>query len=437
VEAAVHRVRAGERIAPVLRQAEPGDTVWLEEGEYRENLVIEVPVTLTGENYPHLRGGYEDTVIHVKAAGTVIEGLRVSEAGTRLVEDMACILVEADSVTVRNNRIDEPLHGIYVKGGSGVQIEGNRIEGRSDLVEEDRGNGIHLWNSSDNRIERNEIVNVRDGIYFSFADDTIVAENQIRHVRYGLHYMYSNRNTFEDNLFERNVAGAALMYSSDIDFYRNVFGRCRGFRAYGILYQSMEDTRAEHNLILDNSRGIFLNNSARNFLLHNDVVENDLAIQLNGDGGGNVIAGNNFINNLTELLLDIGQVTIEWSDEGGGNFWTGYSGYDLDGDGVGDRPHPIQNVFQVLESETPEVRFYLLSVVAEVLDVAERALPILDLERTEDSVPRIRPLRNDEVPWHRVEKSYRHRSPAAAGVFFLASALPLLMLLRISRRHPG
>jgi nitrous oxidase accessory protein len=433
--AEVLRVEAGEKIAPVLERASAGDTVWLAEGEYRENLVIDTPVTLTGEGYPHIRGGYEGVVIHVTAPGTVIAGLRISEAGTRLSADMACILVEADSVILRDNRIDEPLHGIYVKGASGALIQGNRIEGRLDLIEEDRGNGIHLWNSRDNRLEDNEILNVRDGIYFSFADHTRVSRNQIHRVRYGLHYMYSNHNTFEDNLFVSNVAGAALMYSNDIRFFRNVFARCRGFRAYGILYQSMDDTLAEGNLILDNSRGLFFNNSARNQLRHNDVVDNDLAIQLNGDGGGNLIAGNNFINNLSELLLDVGQVTIRWADDEGGNYWSGYSGFDLDGDGIGDRPHTIQNAFQLLASDYPGVRFYLFSLVAQILDAAEKALPILNLERARDEAPRFRPLVNPDVPWSRVQRRYRRPSLPAAGLFLVTATMPLLLLLRMSRRR--
>lgn len=432
--AEVHRISVGEKITPVLQQAKPGDTLWLEEGEYAENLVIEVPVTVTGESRPHIRGGYQGIPLHIKAPGTVIDGLRVSEAGTRLMEDMACILIEADGVTVRDTVIDEPLHGIYVKAGNGTRIEGNRIRGRTDLIEEDRGNGIHLWNSRDNIIHDNEIHLVRDGIYFSFADSTVVTQNHIHRVRYGLHYMYSNHNVFEDNLFENSVAGAALMYSSDIKFLRNVFARCRGFRSYGILYQSMEDTDAEHNLILDNSRGIFLNNSARNSLVHNDVVDNDLAIQLNGDGGGNVVAGNNFINNLSELLLDVGRPEIEWEDAEGGNYWSDYRGYDIDGDGIGDRPHTIQNVFQVLESNYPEVRFYLFSLAAQMLELAEQALPILELGKAQDLLPRFRPVDNERVPWVRVEQSYHRGNRGAALVYLVATVAPLLLLFRIGRR---
>lgn len=418
-----------------MAAAVAGDTVVLAPGEYFENLVIEVPVTLTGEGRPHLRGGYESSVVHVKAPGTVIRGLRISEAGTNLMQDMAGVLVEADDVTLEDNEIREPLHGIYVKGGSRILIAGNRIEGRGDLIEEDRGNGIHIWNSRDNRIENNEILTSRDGIYFSFADTTSVTGNHIHHVRYGLHYMYSNHNVFEDNLFERSVAGAALMYSKDIRFLRNVFARCRGFSSYGLLYQSMEETLSEHNLILDNSRGVFINNSSSSTLRFNDLVDNDLAVQLNGDGIGNVMSGNNFVHNLSDLLLDVGSVDIEWTDSQGGNYWSGNRGFDLDGDGIGDRPYTIQNVFQVLENDYPEVRFYLFSLAAQILEMAERTLPILALGRARDDAPLMRPIPNPEVPWSRAQAGYSQASWTAALVYLMCMTLPMLWLWRRGRQQ--
>ena len=340
--AAVHVVPQGGSIAEALRQVSPGDTVRLTGTEYYENLVVDVPIALIGEGMPSIRGGYQGNVVHVTAPGTVIEGVHVREASPLLTKDMACILIEADSVTVRDSVISESLHGIYVKAGNGTRILGNRIQGRLDLIEADRGNGIHLWNSRDNLILDNEIFNVRDGIYFSFAHFTTVERNRIHHVRYGLHYMYSNDNAFADNLFERNVAGAALMYSEGILFERNTFARCRGYRAYGILLQSVERVTARSNLILDNSRGIFMNNANDNSFEHNDVVDNDLALQLNGGCNGNRIVRNNFLDNLSELLLDVSDRDTEWADDAGGNHWSRYRGYDLDGNGLGDVavPHP-------------------------------------------------------------------------------------------------
>ena len=431
--ATVHEIPAGGSIAAALERAEPGDTLHLADGTYRENIIVDVPVTLTSDGSATIRGGYQGNVVHVTAAGTVIEGLHITEAGPHLTKDMACVLVEADDVTIRNCTVTESLHGIYVKAGNRVNILGNTIEGRLDLIEADRGNGIHLWNSIENRIIDNEIFNVRDGIYFSFADSTKIERNHIHHARYGLHYMYSNDNSFFDNLFENNVAGAALMYSEDIVFARNTFASCRGFRAYGLLLQSMSRVTAKANLILDNSRGIFMNNTDDSLIELNDVVDNDLAIQLNGGCDGNRFVRNNFINNLSDLLLDVSDLETQWADVDGGNYWSSYRGYDLDGDGAGDLPFPIQNVFQILETKVPEVRFYLLSPAAEVLKAAERALPILRLGDAEDPLPAMFPVANREVPW---EESAAHTGSGSAMwamIFLAGTALPVAGLWRLGQ----
>ena len=438
--AAVREVPAGGSISAVLAGAEAGDTVYLVSGIYHENIVVDVPVTLTGAPGAEIRGGYETNVVHITAPGTVVEGLHVAEAGPHLTKDMACILIEADDVTIRNTRVSESLHGIYVKAGHRIEISGNTISGRLDLIESDRGNGIHLWNSTGNRILDNEIFNVRDGIYFSFAHNTEISRNHIHNVRYGLHYMYSNENDFFDNLFENNVAGAALMYSEDIIFARNTFARCRGFRSYGILYQSMSRVTATSNLVIDNSRGIFMNNADSCLIKGNDIVDNDLAIQLNGGCDGNAFVGNNFINNLSELLLDVSDRKTDWADARGGNYWNRYRGYDLDHDGLGDVPFSIQNVFQVLESKVPEVRFYLLSPAAEVLKAAEQALPILRLGDSEDPLPKILPLDNHEVPWDVVSGRSEGGSLVAAGAFVVGSTVPMAGLWffgRPRRRRRG
>ena len=441
--AAVHEIPAGGSITAALEKAKPGDTIRLTGGTYHENIVVDVPVTLTSDSGATIRGGYEGNVVHITAPGTVLEGLHIAEASPRLTKDMSCILIEADDVTIHGCTVTESLHGIYVKAGNRVEILGNTIEGRLDLIEADRGNGIHLWNSSGNRIIENEIFNVRDGIYFSFANSTTIERNHIHHVRYGLHYMYSNDNSFYDNLFENNVAGAALMYSEDIVFARNTFARCRGFRAYGILLQSMSRVTARENLIVDNSRGIFMNNADSCVIESNDVVNNDLAIQLNGGCDGNLFVRNNFINNLSDLLLDVSDLETRWADAGGGNYWSSYRGYDLDRDGTGDLPYPIQNVFQILETRVPEVRFYLLSPAAEVLKAAERALPILRLGDAQDPRPAMFPIENLEVPW---EKSTTSGDGSAvwAMIFLAGTALPVAGLWRFgqprrrdSRRKAG
>jgi nitrous oxidase accessory protein len=246
--------------------------------------------------------------------------------------------------------------------------------------------------------------------------------------------MYSNHNTFIGNLFEWNVAGAALMYSEDIVLRENTFARSRGFRAYGVLYQSMNRVTARSNLILDNSRGIFVNNSTHNLFQENDVVDNDLAIQLNGGSDYTEFLQNNFINNLSELLQDVSDIEITWADETGGNYWSDHGGYDLDGDGWGDQPFSIQNAFQVMESSTPEVRFYLLSPAARILELAENTLPILDLGGAQDPSPLMKPNENSDVRWDMVSTDRTDPAMIWAGFYLLLTFAPLAGTILNARR---
>jgi nitrous oxidase accessory protein len=427
------RVSNGQLISESLHKASPGDTILVDGGQYKENLIIDRPITIRGINNPTISGNFNTHVILIKAKGTCIEGLIITESGTRLMEDMACVRVEADSVIIHNNIITKPLHGIYVKGGSYTTITKNKIEGRLDLIPEDRGNGIHLWNSKNNILASNTISDVRDGIYFSFAHQTEVSDNHIYNVRYGLHYMYSDENIFTNNIFENNVAGAALMYSQKIEFYKNIFARCRGFRAYGILYQSMDRSIAQHNLIIDNSRGVFFDNCNTNQFINNDVIDNDLALQLMGNGEDNSILQNNFLNNLGSLVMDVKKTSTTWFDKSGGNYWTSYKGYDLDSDGWGDLPHTIQNVFQVLESEIPEIRFYLHSPSAEILEIAEQALPILELGLEKDDAPLMRAVNNKDIPWDKTEVLQAGSNPGLAILFIVFASLILLFLYRFNK----
>jgi nitrous oxidase accessory protein len=191
----------------------------------------------------------------------------------------------------------------------------------------------------------------------------------------------------------------------------------------------MQGVEVRSNLVLDNSRGIFLNNSDDNLIANNDVVDNDLAIQLNGGCDGNRFVRNNFLDNLSELLLDVSDRETQWADADAGNHWSRYRGYDLDRDGIGDVPFGIQNVFQIMEGKVPEVRFYLLSPAADLLEVAERALPILNLGEAEDPRPLMAPIENREVPWAEAGTADRRPSPLWAGMYLaVALAVPGFLL---------
>ena len=432
VRASTIVVGSAEEFKSALTETGVADTILLEPGFYAGQFVVSSPGVIIGTAGVVIDGEGVTDVLIVSADSVVLQKLTVQNSGTRLLKDHAGIKVTGSHVEIAGCTIRDNLHGIYVKAGNYINIRDNTIRGRDNIQESDRGNGIHLWNTTGNVVINNDISGARDGIYFSFADRTEVVNNRIHHLRYGLHYMYSDENSFEGNLFTYNVAGSALMYSKQISFKGNVFAHSRGLRAYGILLQSVEHCTAENNLILDNTKAVFLDDANYNRFVSNDIVQNDLAVQINASCDDNIIAHNNFLSNLSEVSMD-GSVmsTTEWQVDGTGNFWSAYEGWDLDGNGVGDIPYQLQSVFEYMEMNDPAVRFYLHSPASHLLAVAEKRLPILRKSVREDKLPLFRPANNEAVPWQMLEGQEAGSSAVHLAFWSLAILVPAGLMWRM------
>jgi len=153
-------------IATALAAAEPGDTVRVAAGVYRERLVIDVPLTLVGQGRPVIDGGGTGTVIELRAPA-VVRGFTVRGSGRLLDQEDAGVLVLADSCEVSDNRLEDVLFGIYLKDSRGTRVAGNHIVGKERTLGT-RGDGIRLWASNDAVVEGNRVERTRDVvIYFS------------------------------------------------------------------------------------------------------------------------------------------------------------------------------------------------------------------------------------------------------------------------------
>jgi len=410
------------------------DTIHLKQGIYLGPFVVTTSRAILGEEGAIIDGQGIGDALTLEADSIRLIGVTVQNSGTRLLKDHAGIKVTGDFVEIADCLVRDNLHGIYIKGGNTHYLHDNTVVGRMNIQEADRGNGIHLWSTFENILENNEISFARDGIYFSFANRTQITGNHIHDLRYGLHYMYSDSNSFEDNLFDHNVAGAALMFSERISFKRNIFAHCRGFRAYGILLQSVEYCTAESNLILDNTRAVFFDDANHNLLEGNDIVQNDVAILLNASCEDNLLVGNNFISNLSDAVMERSVIDLtRWVRDGKGNFWSGYDGYDIDSDGVGDIPFQLQSIFEFLELENPAVRFYLYSPAAQLLATAEKRLPILRKATASDPRPVFRTLANADVPWDKLAYSDVGASVGHCVIWAIALFLPPVLSWKVRK----
>jgi nitrous oxidase accessory protein len=374
-------------VQTALAAAERGDTILVEAGTYTGPFVIDKSVALEGVGKPVLRGAGRGSVVVVTADRCTVKGFVIEQSGGDLQAEDSGLLLKSSHNTVEGNELRDVLYGIYLYHSSHNTLRGNTVRGRATLEVGSRGAGLHLWNSPDNVIEENTITEARDGMYIQSSHRNAIRRNRVTRLRYGLHYMSSDDNKFDDNVFSENVAGAAIMYSKRIEFRRNAFVHNRGFSSFGILFQDCDEMLAEDNFVVNNATGLFLEALRKSTFRRNVIAENDLALQIFSSSGDNVFAENNFVENLSPLQIVGRKANTKWNELRRGNYWSDYDGYDLDGDGVGDVAHKVQNVFEFLEGNYPRLRLYFNSPAAQALAAAEKTFPILKGSSESDAAP--------------------------------------------------
>ena len=422
--------------------AKPGDTLFLPPGTYGGNLLLNKRVALIGVGKPVVRGDGTGSVITLTADSCVVRGFVIEHSGPMLVDEDAGILIKSNGNRVEGNELRDVLFGIYVYHSDDNTIVDNRITGRKQLDLGERGSGIHIWNSQRNTFIGNIITDARDGFYIQNANHLIIERNEAFNLRYGLHYMYADSNRFVRNTFHDNVAGAAIMYSRSIQIRHNVFSHNRGFTSFGILFQDCHDMVADSNVIADNVVGIFFEATTDNVFRHNIIAQNDVALQMFQNSVNNTFAENNFIDNLSPLALVGKHTGSRWNQNGHGNYWSSYEGYDINDDGIGDVPMKIQNVFQFLEGQRPNLRLYLYSPASQALATAAHAFPIININTEVDSFPLMRPVELRALPAVQMTSETENRSNVSGGnvssawlVFPLAGVFAFgLIYHKLSRR---
>jgi nitrous oxidase accessory protein len=381
-------------IGAALEAAGPGDTVRVAPGVYRERLRVEGPVVLVGEGRPVVDAGGEGHVVEAQG-GLEIRGFHLRGSGTRTDAEHAGVMVRDGRAVVEDNVLTDVYYGVYLKNAGGSRVRGNHIEGK-DLPAARRGDGIRLWHSSGTRVLDNRVHRTRDVVVY-FSDDLSIRGNVITAGRYGLHYMYSDHNEFRRNYFSGNQVGAFIMYSTDVSLRGNVFAESRGSSGMGLGLKDADSISAVDNLFVENRSGIYFDNAPRSAGVVNRIADN--VFLFNGSGvrmlpsvAGNEFDGNAFVGNDRPARVSGGMGREQVLQNGwDGNYWSGYAGFDRDGDGVGDSPYRYARLTDDLLAEYPGLQFFDRSPVMTVVEAVRRFFPLLEPEPVVvDSAPRLR-----------------------------------------------
>jgi parallel beta-helix repeat protein len=177
--------------------ADIGDTIYVYNGTYFENIVIDKSITLVGENK-------RNTIIDGRVAGNVIK-------------------VNAGYVTIKNFTIQ---HCGHIFPNSGINLSSNYNIIENNLII-DNFYGMTLYKASSNTIRGNIIQNdLTCGIYMSKSSKNTIINNTIQNNTYngiGL-YDSSDENTIKSNNFKNNdFCGVNIRISSDNMIIANSF----------------------------------------------------------------------------------------------------------------------------------------------------------------------------------------------------------------------
>ena len=421
---------AGE-LQPLVDGAEPGDRVVVPPGTYHGQVVIDVPIVLEGRDLPLLLGDGKGTVLTVRAPGTVIRGIAVRGSGPGPTGNPAGIQVEADEVTVEHSVVEDSYIGIAVDGAASIRLEGNVVRGRESAtpadeahaVEHDesdtdqehrdhdehdvhgdhdeasgsrhrappRGDGIRLHDVDHALVRDNHIAHTRDGVYVSFGSHALIDGNRVRESRYAVHSMYAEHLSLVENHFEANLSGAVLMYRGPALLLRNhIEGSTSGSTGFAVLLKDVTDVEAVENVLVGNRVGIHLDgptgSDTSSRFTRNTVVDHAIGISAYSSAQA-AFRMNSFVDNTVQVLPQGGPLRgIAWADEGWGNFWGTYRGYEGRASGRGAIPHHEGGAVDRLLGRNPEL-------------LAISDTPALRLLRTvEERWGRQDPVLSDELP---------------------------------------
>jgi nitrous oxidase accessory protein len=383
-------VPAGQPLQPVVAAAEPHAVIRLGAGEHAGPLVVDKPLAILGEEGAVVAGTGAGSVITVNADDVRIERLEITGSGINLPDMDSAILVNrsASRAAIRDNRLIDNLFGVYLHGAEHSLVENNLIVGRNDLRLAEAGNGVSIWNSPGAKVVGNTIRNGRDGIFVNVSKENVFADNEFTDLRFAIHYMHTHDSQVVGNRSRGNHVGWAIMYSNNLEIRDNV---SEDDRDHGLLLNTTNRSEITGNIVRrGRDKCVFMYNANRNLLAENWFEGCPLGIHFTAGSEGNTVTGNAFISNRSQVKY-VGTRYLDWAHEGRGNYWSDNPAFDLDGDGIADRPYRPNDVLDEILWTLPQAKARITSPAVQMVRWAQSRFPALYPGGVVDTAPLMRP----------------------------------------------
>jgi len=316
-----------QNITSGLQHASVDDIIYVYNGVYRENVVIDKTLTLMGES----------------KSNTIINGSGLSYEGALVA------IAAANNVDISGFTVTNALHQGIGVGGSWYCVVHDTIVCFTGESEGDRG--IVFGSGGNHSAYNNVVYNTTGfgGIEAIYSDNNTIYNNLVYFNQWGIATNHGSYNRIYNNTVHSNrEAGIHIEWPSTGNIVRNNYVSSNTYDGISLMHQ-VNETVISNNRISENDCGIFLGSSPNNTIYGNYVTNNAGAVTI-VSSGNNSFYHNNFINNAWQVIIDM---HVSFWDDGyphGGNYWSAYTGVDLHSgtsqnetgsDGIGDIPYTI------------------------------------------------------------------------------------------------
>lgn len=233
--------------------------------------------------------------------------------------------------------VDEGTYSEHLTVGKSISLVG---ENRNTTFIQGNGADVVIHVTADRVAIRGfTIRNGTIGIYIDNSNDSLIEENNvIDNNGDGVLVSYSENCSVYDNLVGNNT-GRGILFTNTQDFISSG-NTVYGSGVYGLNANSSINGLIEQNNVYQNyfdGVGLYDSNSCR--VVANNVINNTFFGISSQNSYNASIYHNNIFNN--GIQVAVASSTIQWDDGVEGNYWSNYTGVDLNYDGIGDAEHVI------------------------------------------------------------------------------------------------
>ena len=241
-------------ISLAVENASPYDTIFVKKGMYYENILIDKPVHLLGEDvYTTVIVGTGDlnegNVITLITNNVTLSGFTIRSAEYSDPKRYAnAINIQGDNCSIIRNRIEKSFWGILCAIQSSTMISQNNIT--SNLKE-----GVRFYGGSYNKISGNYISSNQASAIAIEGYSNIISQNQIYNNTRGIGVGTSHSVIFGNFIFDHTESGLYFSGSNNI-----VVGNTITNNSYGIyfppVFAAPNNNYFYHNNFLDNQKNV-------------------------------------------------------------------------------------------------------------------------------------------------------------------------------------